>query len=329
MPVSSPLADLLADRRAGLNARVAMARSRQPNLDTAALSAFLRDPVDPLLGHVLRERPDGGAAFIDTVFDMALSLVEHGRAGNTPRSAIVLKLWREVAPALAPFVAINPRDSLGALTNAAINLAAVPGVRLDEWLDILARLGGEVRSVPDLRALVILAGWRAGAAHLRDAALGVAIKPALALQAVSAPPDASWDEIVATFRSSRWWRPDGSTPSEGHRVGSFTGLGGRFPVPPALFAFGNAFFARSGDQHFLLDADTYGATLRPVFAEALTDAQPACPAPVTPNRGVEVDGHPLECDLPANGLAMALTDDSIALASPWSYQLRVYPRRRP
>ena len=62
MPVSAPLADLLADRRAGLNARVAMARSRQPNLDTAALSAFLRDPVDPLLGHVLRERPDGGAA---------------------------------------------------------------------------------------------------------------------------------------------------------------------------------------------------------------------------------------------------------------------------
>ena len=96
-------------------------------------------------------------------------------------------------------------------------------------------------------------------------------------------------------------------------------------MPPALFTFGNEFFARSGDQHFLLDADTYGATLRPVFAEALTGAKPASPAPVAPDRGVEVDGHPLECDLPANGLAMASPTTSSRSLARASHS--VYPRR--
>lgn len=326
MKVSPALAQLLADRRKTLNGRVAAARARSPNFDQAALSAFLVEIFDPLLEEVLAVRPDGGPAFVETGFDMVVALVEHGWAGEQKRALPVRQLWRDVAPGMASMVAANPRATLGALTNAAIKLAQADHVRLPDWMRTLQAVGARAGSAAELRAIATLAAWRAGAAHLRQAALAVSIDPALACEAVGATGKADWTRLVSSFAGNRWWTPDASAPADGHRLGAFTGFGGRFPEPPRLGVLGNGFILSSAGEHFLLEADAYGATLRPVPREDGEAATPARPASLSGGGQLRIGNRTLASDWPADGLFEAETADSVAIVSRFSHAVRVLPK---
>ncbi len=329
MQVSPALAQLLADRRKALNGKVAAARSRDPGLDTAALSTFLIDPLDPLLGSVLTARPDGGMAFLDAGFDMALALVGHGWAGDGTRGDFVRHVWRELAPQLAHLIAGNPRETLGALTNAAIKLAGIPGVRLADWFSSMRALAGEVKSAADLRGLVILAGWRTGAAQLRAAALAVELDPAIACRAVGAASDADWEQLKQAFQAQRWWTPDRSTPPQGHRLGRFTGFGGNFSEPPQLAVLQDSFILASSGRHFVLEADAYGATIRRTSAEHFAQASPAQPCALAPGNQLRADDRLVPCAWPQDGLKIAMTADSMAVVSPYSHAVQVLPKVLP
>ncbi|HEX8055270.1 MAG TPA: hypothetical protein VF481_01305 [Novosphingobium sp.] len=328
MAASPALAQLLADRRKTFNGRVATVRTRSPGFDTAALSAFLVGALDPLLAAVLAERPDSGAAFVDAAFDMAVALAEQGWAGEQPRAQVVRDLWREVAPGIARLIAANPRETLGPLTNAAIKLAGEPGVKLTDWMDRLRRLGGRAGSPAELRELAIMAAWRAGAAHLRGAALVTRIDPALACMAVGAEAGVDWAGLVAGFGAHRWWTPDCSAPQDGHRIGAFIGFGGRFAEPPRLGVLGDSFILSSAGEHYLLEADAYGATLRPVDPEQGEAAQPA-PAAALESGHLRAADRLVPCEWPQDGLHSAATADSIAVVSRLSYAVRVMPRSLP
>ena len=329
MRVSAALADLLADRRRILNGKVASTRSRNPGFDTTALSAFLIDPLDPLLAAVLTVRPDGGMAFLDAGFDMALTLVENGWAREGARGDIVRQVWHELGPRLATVIAINPRETLGALTNAAITLAGTPEVRLADWFANMHALANEVRSATEMRDLVVLAGWRAGAAQLRSAALTVKLDPTLACRAVGAAPDADWGQLVQAYQAQRWWTPDRSTPPDGHHLGRFTGFGGRFPQPPQLAVLQNSFILSSGGRSFVLEADGYGATLRLTLAEDFAAADPAQPHRLIEGNKLRIDDRMVPCAWPQDGLKAAITADSMAIVSPYSHAVQIMPRALP
>ena len=328
MAASPALAQLLADRRKTFNGRVATARTRSPGFDTAAFSAFLTSALDPLLGAVLAARPAGAAAFVDAAFDMVVALTEQGWAGEQPRAKVVGELWRDVAPGMAPLVAANARETLGPLTNAAIKLAGEPGVKLADWLDTLRRFAGQAGSGRELRALAIVAAWRSGAAHLRGAALAAEIDPALASAAVGAEASADWAQLVESFAADRWWTPDLSAPQDGHRLGAFTGFGGRFVEPPRLGMLGESFILSSAGEHFLLEADAYGVTLRPVTPEQSAATVPASRATLEGGHLRTVD-RLVPCEWPQDGLRSAATADSVALVSPLSYAVRVLPQVLP
>ena len=328
MAASPALAQLLADRRKTFNGRVAAARTRSPGFDTAAFSAFLTGALEPLLDAVLAARPEGGAAFVDAAFDMAVALTEQGWAGEQPRAKVVSDLWRHVAPGMAPLIAANALDTLGPLTNAAIKLAGEPGVRLADWMDTLRRLGGQAGSGSELRALAILAAWRSGAAHLRGTALAAEIDPALACATFGADAGADWAKLVAGFGADRWWTPDRSAPRNGHRIGAFIGFGGRFAEPPRLGVLGDGFILSSAGEHYLLEADAYGATLRPVDPEQGQAAQPA-PRAALEGGHLRADDRLVPCEWPQEGLRFAATTDSIAVVSQLSHAVRVLPRSLP
>ena len=329
MPVSTPLATLLADRRTALNAKVASARTRNPAFDTQAFSAFIAGPFDQLLGAVLAARPDGGAAFVDTGFDMVIALVEHGWAGDRDHSGVVRRVWTDLAPRLAVQIAANPRETLGALSNSAIKLAGEPGVRIDDWLNRLTLLGPHTGSPAQLRHLAAMAAWRSGAAHLRDAALALPLSPEIASVAVGARRDADWGELVNAFKANRWWTPDRSAPADGYRIGAFTGLGGRFPEPTKLAVLGDAFILSSAGQYFVLDADAYGAGLRMIDAVRGAAATPATLATMANGRQIRADDRLVSCRWPQDGLAVAMTSDTVAVVSAWSHQVQVFARALP
>jgi hypothetical protein len=326
--VSAGFATLLKERRASYNGQVAAARSRMPAFDTAAFSSFLRETVDPLFCAVTEVAPDKPAWVADALFAMAVDLAEHGWIGAAERGSIVERLWGDAGRHLAGAIAAEPRETLGALTNAAIKLGQEPGVRLDEWLGLLAELGGDIGDRAQLRALATLLAWRSGAAHARPSALAAAdtLPPALACRAVGAKDGDDWAEIGKRLRAEPWWAPGGKA-ARAHRVGGFRGFGGSFAEPPKVAAHGGDFVAASGDGRYRLIADAFGATVRRSVFDGPIDGAPD-PQGMRRLSGtlLHADDRAIELDGPAEGLAVVESAGSLAVSSPFSHFVRIYPK---
>lgn len=333
MGISPAFAQLLSDRREDLNQRVAMARTRSLSFDNAAFSAFLETHAGPLVDRVLAENQSAGAASVDAVFDAAVTLVEHRWAGHSARTQTINQLWSDVLPRFASAIATNPKGALGTLSNAAIKLSQEPGARMAQWLEVLASLGRHARTQEDLRHLAVICAWRAGVAHIREAALTAAenLPAVVACAAVGANDESDWGHVAKNFAAQRWWAPSALPQSDGHDIGAFVGFGGQFPEPPMLFTVDDSFVVQSGDRKFYLFADAFGATLRPIDTQNLPDT-------LRPDRAagrrlridrIQADDRIVPLRVPKQGICIAETSDSIAVSSPYSHSVHVLPRAIP
>lgn len=329
MKLSPALAKTLAARRGHFNARVAAMRHERQGFDTDAFAAAVRDRLDPIVAAVAEVAPDRVPAAVAAAFDMALLLVARGLLGPRARGDVANAVWSDLGPLYAAPVAAAPRACLGALTNAGLRLAATPGVCVDDWLARMAELARFAPAV-EPRTLALLAAWRAGAAHYREAALKAAdeVPEATALGALGTS-DTAWSEVRARLAANRWWMPDGTVPDGGVEVGAFTGLGGAFDRPPEIRAGSQGFHVRSGARHFLLVADAFGATLHSASADDF-DANDA-PRHLPALRGsvLEADDRRVTFDLPADGLAVVVNADTVAVTSPFTHAIRLLPKVRP
>lgn len=329
MTLSPALAEALAARRGRFNARVAAMRHERQGFDTDAFAEAVRDRLDPLVAAVAQAAPDRVAAVVAAAFDMALLLVARGLLGPRARGDVANRVWSDLGPVYAAPIAAAPRVCLGALTNASLRLSATPGVRVDDWLALMAKLARFAMSV-EPRTLALIAAWRAGAAHYREAALAAAdeVPEAVALTALGTS-DATWTDIREQLAANRWWTPDGTVPDRGVEVGAFTGFGGLFDRPPEVRAAPEGFHVRSGERHFLLVADAFGVTLHPASADAFDAADAPCSFPALRGSALETDDRHVAFDLPAQGLAAPANADTIAVTSPFTHAIRLLPRVRP
>ncbi|MES2445238.1 MAG: hypothetical protein V4574_20630 [Pseudomonadota bacterium] len=325
MSVSPALARMLAEGRPGFNARVAAARSAQTGFDTAAFAVMLQDALDPIVMAVEAVAPERLGAVVDAAFDMAITLVGRGLAGPKARGDAVNRLWEGVAPAFAAALAEEPFAVLGALTNAALHIAGTPGADVSAWLDRMKAVA-PLATAATLPAIGQVVAWRCGMAHYREGALAAAdgLPPETALAAIGAGGD--WAEVRAALRASRWWTPE-PVPEAGVTVGGFTGLGGPFASPPEVRACAEGFLLRSGARVELAIADAFGATLHASTPEDFRAADAQSPR-VDGNR-VAAGDRTVVADLPAQGLTAAANADSLAVASPFSYSVRIFAWRRP
>jgi hypothetical protein len=111
-------------------------------------------------------------------------------------------------------------------------------------------------------------------------------------------------------------------------VGSFTGFGGQFAMPPEIRAAGEVFFVKSGDRHFLLIADAYGAVLQPAGADEFEHAyavQPRCDHALRGGMLV-VGSRRIDLNVPEPGLTVCATAATIAIASPYTHAIRLLAR---
>ena len=328
--ISPEFAGFLRERRSSCNAQVSAARTRNPGFDTKGLNAFLSDTLDPLFRAVLAEDPDHARTFADAAFDMAVTLVEHRRAGNGSGALIIPALWQRVAPRLARIIAADAKESLGALTNAAIKIARDTEVRSEEWLRLVENIGPAADGPAQLRRVAIIAAWRAGVAHGRTAALDAAdaLPPELARLSVGGRADQEWPALAERLRRDRWWAPAGAGGRPEQTAGSFAGFGGKFVEPPSIAADGDDFLVRSGGLYFRLIADAFGATVRASEYRAVDSSSGAAKSRLRGSRLV-ADDRDIDLDGPVDGLQVAETADSLAVASPFSHVIRVYPRVLP
>ena len=218
MSVSAVLATELKAARGPLNARVAAAQA-QSHFDTAALAGFLRERLDPLAQAVEAVAPERTTAMVGAGFEMALTLAARGLAGPAALSPVVEDTWAELGGPYARLIAEQPSAVLGGLSNAAVQIAATAGARVERWRALMAALAAHATG-DTWRALGQVAAWRAGMAHYRDGALGAAdtLRAPVALAAVGAG-GGDWPAVRAALTANRWWSGgDGAAERRGGRL---------------------------------------------------------------------------------------------------------------
>lgn len=339
MSISEPFARVLAAGRTQFNARVAEARHRYPTLDAAAFAAFLATRVDPVVCSVAQVLPEHVFSVALVAYDMALELVAQGLAGPGARSDLMDRVWSELAPKYPQLLAAQPLELLGALSNAAVSLGKVPGVRTTQWLADMVALSHHVDSMACLRSLGQITAWRCGFAHYRRGALEAAdlLPESTALAAVGAGPNARWEDVRARFAADPWWLPQSDVqpqlrPTERCvQVGQFTGLGGTFSQPPRVWASGEGFGVQSADRCLLLMADAFGAVLLPAEKGAFERQGGSDAAHAPPLRGATLllGDDSIALDLPPDGLALAWNAHTVAVTSPYTFAIRLFARPCP
>jgi hypothetical protein len=323
--ISPAFAAALAAGRSGFNRRVHDAQRRYPAFRHEVLRRFLADEVDGVVAAVDPARADAVAA---AALDVALELVGRSLVGPGARAGTPAAVWRTLLPRYAGLVAAHPETVAGLLTNAAIHLDALPGVRGAEWIAQLAALAPRIATVDELRAVGTVAAWRAGAAHYRAGAIAAAdaLAEPLALAAFGAPDAGPWAALRARIADDPWWTPDGADAMDGREVGGFAGFGGAFARPPEVRANADGFVVRDGDRCHLLLADACGAVLLAASAEEFDHAAPGrCDFFVAGN-ALQVGPRRISLYLPSDGLAVCASGPTLAITSPYTHAIRVLPR---
>lgn len=322
MTVSPALAKVLAAGRPQFNARIAATRRARSGLDMDAVARMIREWLDPVVAAVEAVAPGRTGAVVEAGFDLCLGLAGQGLAGE--RRALVDRVWRDVAVTYAAAVAERPFETLAMLTNAALTIDATPGARAADWIARMTAIAPIV-TADTLAAAGQVVAWRSGMAHFRDGALNAAdgLPEPLALAAIGA--EGAWFDVRAALAANRWWTPDGDS-AKGIDFGGFIGLGGPFAEPPHVRAGVQGFLVRSGARTALIVADAWGATLHPASPDEFDQADAARSAAgaaiVTGDRTIAVD-------FPPEGLTFAVNAHSVAVASPYSHHLRIFPWRLP
>lgn len=337
--ISGPFAQVLAAGRSQFNARVVEARRRYPAFDVQALADFLQGSVAPVMQAVTAHMPDRLAVIALTAYDIALDLVGQALTGASSRSKIVDRVWQDLLPAYVHVLVNAPTEVIALLTNAALNIEKTSGARIDQWLEEMKNITPQITSLPALQATGQILAWRAGMAHFRDGAMAIAdtLPPALLLQLLDADPGSEWQQIKKQMQQDPWWCPDAVSMTkysyateQGITVGQFTGFGGAFPAPPELRPCEYGFWAKSADRYFLLMADVYGAVLHPSSKD---EFEHGAVLDITVGAaGVSCQGNILQTrrgkhalNLPAKELALICNLHTVAVSSPYTYGISLYP----
>lgn len=133
--------------------------------------------------------------------------------------------------------------------------------------------------------------WQAGLAHYRASALTVAdgLPEALALRIAGTEPTQRWSSVAEQFKRNPWWTPAQNALKNTHqnsfekkpssiqerwRIGAFAEFGGAFSEPPQVVLYphdtpdnSEQWYIKSGNDHWQLHADAYGATMHRLGAE--------------------------------------------------------------
>jgi hypothetical protein len=270
--ISSTLAEALEARRSDFNARFRIAAQRYPQLDGDELKRFIADCLDPLVCAVHAREPAAVAAVVSAAYDCALQLagqrltLESGRYCNIPA------LWREVLPLTAGHVAEQPARVLGALSNAAHQLASLAEPAAGAWQQRMLAVLPACSNAQECLLAGQVNAWLCGLAHYREGALAAlqSLRTALAAALLEVPVP-RLESVRQRLQSDPWFDPAQHAPP-GLRVvryaGGFRGFGGAFVQPPLVKSAPGGWLVRSAGEHWLLVGDAFGATLHRVAATA-------------------------------------------------------------
>ncbi len=327
--VSEALTGALRSGREEMNARFVAARRGQPSLSGDGFLEFIARTLDPLAQATAALRGDRVLDVVSAAYELGLDLYLEKLVGPGARAVAIEETWRRLGTAAISLLVLEPRRGLAAIANGAHQIASTPGARVDAWIATMEQAAPHCSDLDTLLRVGQVAAWRAGLAHYRASALRVAdsLAPDLARSALGLAKG-DWKAIRAGLASSPWFSIDGSPTQPAFVIGAFHGFGGVFREPPLVTASEEYFFAKSGEENWLVTADAFGAT----FHRAVPTEFDAASSGGSWPKGYEVRGSALvtprgvlELDLPGGSSSRAANRHTLALTAPHSHAITLIP----
>ncbi len=266
---------ILQARRGALNARFAEAGHFSPGtLEPQEFLAHLQEALRPAVEAVGRVNPEAAETVLLALYELSLELFSLEILGPRSPYPAVAQGWRELFPALAPFLALDARRTAASLSNALLRLARHAAARPAEWSGLVEAAATSCPDVPTLLRCGQVAAWRSGMAEFRSGVLELlpGLPPAAALAALGLNPAdfpgrVDLAGLAAELDADPWLEPGAflrgeppqRSPRQAARCGGFRGFGGPFLAPPRVLAHAQgAFVVRDGAADWLLYADRFG-----------------------------------------------------------------------
>lgn len=259
--ISAAFAAVLSSGREHFNARFAVAKRQYGELDPVSFEDYLRHVVDPLVCATEEHSADAVGTVAQAAYDVGLELVGQ-RLYTGIRQHHFGTEFSELLRAYVARVVDAPLTVLGALGNALHNLGSTTGGDPGRFTREMLRLVAHVPDTGTLLALGQVQAWRAGFAHFRQGALEVLdrLDGALASRAMQCSGTADWRDQQRQLRVDPWFDPREGKRAKPRWVGAFRGFGGLFTRPPRVTESQGQLLVESGNVHWLLLADAFGAT---------------------------------------------------------------------
>jgi len=272
--ITGSLAESLSRNRERFNSLFARAVQRNAGLDPDDFGQFVRGPLQTIVDGVDALFPERSVLVAEKLIEICLTLFSQGQLGSQSRVPLLPALWQHLLPILPTLVAKNPRQVVGALSNAALNIGLEEPAAGTRWLKRLHSMAPLFQTLEQLLDASLVLAWRAGLPHYRESALEHWRKLPDGLKSVSmgidpgepAPSPAAFESALA----NPWHPPHLAGRETGlklgvvGKVGRFRGLGGEFAEPPLVAASGDTIIAYDGEGSWNLWADYFGITLRRV-----------------------------------------------------------------
>jgi hypothetical protein len=330
---------LRADRES-LNGRFAARQRAGARIDEAAFQAHLRTTVDDLAREVASVQPERVRAVAGSLFDVSLDLFAAGLLGPEIKHPHVRAAWREVLPRAARLLARDPGRVAGSLSNAVDYLAAQPGSRPAEWIQLMRDLSPHCDSVQQWLDVGKIAAWKAGLVQFRSAALGLARQLPLKLAARSIGvlddvSEQSWHQRLDRLEADRWMAPSAAETAGQSRslrivctTGGFRGFGGPCLRPPTASANDGELFVSDGSSAWQLLADVFGTLWHRVPRLPAQTATPAGPSKCIVDLQGRVDWDGGQCQFAelAESSSFACDGQTLAVTVPTSHYVFLVAR---
>lgn len=314
--------ELLAAHRDELNARFAREAKELP---PEVMLGYLGRTVVPILDAWVGEPTP---ALLFALFELGLVGIRVGVIGALEMTPFEHVL-RERMPVLGAHVAGAPSLVLRALGNGFLQVQRERGPATAQWwLESVTAGAARCADRAALFDLGLVAGWRAGLAEARRAALESVgkLEPALVEAVLGAA-------VIDATPTRRFCKPGARGPLGPLELiataGGFVGFGGPFSSPPRPRVVAERLVCTDGTATFELFADVFGTRFRPAMW-AHADA-----ATTTDDGGARLDGagvvHGLGGSIVANALrgavAVAECEGVIAVVLGDSHKVLVVGRR--
>jgi hypothetical protein len=292
----TPFHTALAANRERYNAQFRLARHRAKQLDANAFLALLRDSLGPAVDAAAAAGADP-AVVTDALIDLAFATHGHLPAGLDT-----------LLPALARFVAADPRRVPVAMANALLHVQSL------DWVTTMTTVTPSLSTVDELLDVGAVAAWRHGLAVLRRSALEAArrVSPAV-LATVLGTSD------VDALAADPWFTGQDLGLRVVRRVGAFRGFGGTFARPPRVFTSHGQWHATDGTSTWRVHVDRFGTSIR--RAGRVPRDEPGNGPTLSRYGTVQYRGQSLEVSALAGATSWATVGNTLAVTTPWTHAI--------